>query len=282
METQSSHSSGSRVEQWIALALCAAVLAAGVLGQFFSNRPSDAGTFTPDWFCIAAAMLAAAGTIWWNGLSRWHRVQRALLWTGLLLMLWAANGLPFDLLRIAGFIPAGVDWSGLVTKTLALAAAVILAHLALMRPAESASTRSASWYGYAAFALALPYPVMRTCWALGGSLGLTQPGAAGEGFTPWLACTPWLLAAIVSLLLVPTWRWMPRRLLLISGWSATAIVATIAPAACWALVTKSVGGDPGIVGIADWVPGLFYISWFLWFIAAGAATRSYQLRSAAH
>jgi hypothetical protein len=30
-----------------------------------------------------------------------------------------------------------------------------------------------------------------------------------------------------------------------------------------------------------WVPGLFYGSWLLWPIAAGAATRSYQLRSAA-
>jgi hypothetical protein len=282
METQSAHSSGSRVERWIALALYAAVLAAGVPGQFFSIRPFDAGTFTPDWSCIAAAVLAAAGTIWWNGISRWHRVQRVLLWTGLLLMVWAANGLPFDLLRIVGLIPTGVDWSRLVTKTLALAASVILARLVLMRPAESASTRAASWYGYAAFALALPYPVMRTIWALGGTLGIMQPGAAGEGFTPWFACTPWLLAAVVSLLLVPTWRWMPRRLLLTTGWSATAIVATIAPAACWALVTQTVGGELGLEGISNWVPCLFYGSWFLWAIAAAAATRSYQIRSIAH
>jgi len=31
--------------------------------------------------------------------------------------------------------------------------------------------------------------------------------------------------------------------------------------------------------MATWVPYLFYTSWFLWAIAAGAATRSYQLRS---
>jgi hypothetical protein len=30
-----------------------------------------------------------------------------------------------------------------------------------------------------------------------------------------------------------------------------------------------------------WVFGLFYGSWFLWAIAAAAATRSYQVRSAA-
>ena len=59
------------------------------------------------------------------------------------------------------------------------------------------------------------------------------------------------------------------------------IVALVEPAACWALVKAlSSGGDPK-VGIATWVVGLFYGSWLLWAIAAGAATRSYQLRSAA-
>jgi hypothetical protein len=94
---------------------------------------------------------------------------------------------------------------------------------------------------------------------------------------------PWLLAAALSLLLVPTWRWMPRRLLLAAGWFATAVVALIGPAACWSLVKMLVvSGDPGTRGgIAVWVFGLFYGSWLLWAMAAGAATRSYQLRTAA-
>jgi hypothetical protein len=112
---------------------------------------------------------------------------------------------------------------------LALAAAVVLARLALARPAASASTRVASWYGYAAFVLALPYPVLRTHWALGGTLGLSRPGAA-----------------------------------------------------CWVMVTTLASGrDTGVKGIAVWVPCLFYGSWLLFAIAEGAATRSYQLRSAA-
>lgn len=51
---------------------------------------------------------------------------------------------------------------------------------------------------------------------------------------------------------------------------------------CWALVTALVAGSPnaGGGGIATWVFGLFYGSWLLWAIAVGAATRSYQLRSA--
>jgi hypothetical protein len=281
MESQSSHSLGSRAEPWIALALCTAVLAARTVEQLFRNRPAYAGTFAPYWLPLAAAGLAAAGIMTLNGRSQWLRVQRAMLWSGLLLMVWAANGLPLDLLRMTPLIPLGVDWPGLATRTLALAAAVVLARLALARPAAAVSTRAATWYGYAAFVLALPYPVLRTSWALGGTLGLMSPGAAGQGWAPWLASIPWLLAAALSLLLVSTWRWIPRRLLLVAGWSATAIVAMIGPAACWSLVTKlAVSGDLGLRGIATWVPGLFYGSWLLWAIAAGAATRSYQLRSA--
>ena len=136
------------------------------------------------------------------------RLRRALNWAGLLLMVWAANGLPFDLLRVVGLIPLPVDWPGLATRTLALAAAVVLARLALASPPDSASTREVSsthegsWYGYTAFLLALPYPILRTWWALGGTPGLSYPGAAGVGFEPWLLSIPWLLAAALSLLLV--------------------------------------------------------------------------------
>jgi hypothetical protein len=281
MESQRSHSPGRGGERWIALVLCAAVLAARVLEQLVRSRPVYAGTFAPYWLPLAAAGLAAAGIVRLSGRPEWLRVQRALLWSGLLLMVWAANGLPFDLLRLTPLVPLGVDWPGLATRTLALAAAVMLARLALARPAAPASTRAATWYGYAAFVLALPYPVLRTWWALGGTPGLMWPGAAGRGWAPWLLAIPWLLAAALSLLLVPTWRWMPRRLLLAAGWSATAIVAMVGPAACWALVTALVSGGDRKAGIALWVFGLFYGTWLLWAIAAGAATRSYQLRSAA-
>lgn len=195
-------------------------------------------------------------------------------------MVWVANGLPFDLLRLTGLIPMKVDWPGLVTRTMALAAAIVLARLALARPA---ATRPATWYGYAGFLLALPYPVLRTCWALGGTLGIARPGAAGQGWAPWVLAIPWLAAAGLSLLLIPTWRWrwLPRRLLLIAGWFATAIVALIGPAACWALGRALLSGHGPKSDIAVWVFALFYGSWLLWGIAAGAATRSYQLRTAA-
>jgi hypothetical protein len=208
-------------------------------------------------------------------------------------MVWAASGLLIDLLRVAGrlapgLMPQEVDWPGLATRTLALAAVVVLARHFLGSPAaplssrEVRSSRAAACYGYAAFALALTYPALKTCWALGGTLGLRWPGAEGlaGSFALWLPAVPWLLAAALSLLLVLTPRWMPRRPLLAAGWSATAVVAMFGPSACWAFVTGLIAGNADFGDIAPWVFGLFYGSWFLWAIAAAAATRAYQLRSA--
>lgn len=283
MESRSRHALGGRAEPWTALALCAAVPVAAALEQLYRDRPAYAEAFAPDWIPLAGAGLAAAGIVRSAGRPRWGRLRRALLWSGLLLMVWAANGLPLDWLHmVPGLMPSGIDWPGMATRTLALAAAIVLARLALARPAAATSTRAATWYGYAAFVVALPYPALRTAWALGGTLGLGWPGAAGRGWGPWMASIPWLLAAALSLLLVSRRSWLPRRLLLGAGWFATAVVAMVGPAACWSLVTRSVvgGDDPGLRGIATWVPALFYGSWLLWAIAAAAATRSYQLRSA--
>ena len=55
----------------------------------------------------------------------------------------------------------------------------------------------------------------------------------------------------------------------------------IGPIACWSMVSGLIGGDADFGGMAGRVYGLVYGSWFLWAVAAGAATRSYQLGSAA-
>jgi hypothetical protein len=281
VESESSHIPGNKAERWIAMTLCSAVLVVGLVQKLIPDRPGHAESFAPGWISLAAAILAVAGIMQLNDRPRWLRVQRALLWGGILLMVWTANGLPFDLLRLTPLMPSGIDLPGMATRTLALAAVVALARLALVRPAASESTRAASWYGYAAFVLAMPYPVLRTCWAFGGAIGLTYPGAAGSGFAPLLIAIPWLLAAALSLLLVSPRPGISRRLLLVAGWSATAIVAMIGPAAFWSMITMIVSGEvQTIKGMATWVPCLFYTSWFLFAIAAGAATRSYQLRTA--
>ena len=273
---------GSETERWVGLALCAAMLLGWAVEHLVPDRPTYAQIFAPDGLPLVAALFAVAGLMPLEGSPQGLRAQRALRWSGLLLLVWAANGLPLDVLRAAGLIPLGVDWPGLATRAAALAAALVLARLSLARTAALGSARPATWYGYAAFAFALPYPVLRTIWALGGTLGLMWPGAAGQGFEPWLLSIPWVVAAGLSLFLVSPPHWMPRRLLLLGGWCGTAVVAMIGPAACWARVSAwASGGDTGFVGIEIWVPALFYGSWLLWAIAAAAATRSYQLRSAA-
>ncbi|HIH03363.1 MAG TPA: hypothetical protein HA263_05785 [Methanoregulaceae archaeon] len=289
MEAHRSRLPGNRPAIWIAAALCAAVAAAAAVEQSVPDRPAYAEAFAPDWLPLAAAGLALAGiALRLRARPRWPHLQGALSWSGLLLMVWAAGGLPIDLLRVAGLVvpglmPSGVDWPGLATRAVALAAAVVLAGLALERPAARSHSGAAAWYGYVALALALPYPVFKTWWALGGTVGLRWPGADGlaGSLALWLPAVPWLLAAAVSLLLVSTPRWMPRRLLLAAGWSAAAIVAVVGPAACWSLVSGLIGGDSDFGGMAGWVFGLFYSCWFLWAIAAAAATWSYQVRSAA-
>ncbi len=272
---------GRVAEPWIGLTLCAAVVLAWVVGHLVPSQATYAQAFAPDSLPLIAAGFAAIGLMPLQGPTQRLPAQRVVRWGGLLLMVWTANGLPLDVFRVVGLIPLGVDWPGLVLRTMALATAVVLARPALVDPAVPPSTLPSAWYGYAAFALALPYPVLRTHWALGGTLGLLWPGAAGAGFVPWLASIPWLVAAGLSLFLVYPPRWMPRRLLLVGGWSATAIVGMIGPAACWALVVGVISGV-GVAtgGIELWVFALFYGSWLLWAIAAALATRSYQVRCA--
>jgi len=281
MESDITNSSGNKFKHWIALALCAAVLIAGVLKLLIVDRPDNADSFAPGWISLASSVLAAAGIIQFNIGSRWLHVQRVLLWGAILLMVWTANGLPFDLLRLTPLMPQETDWPGMATRMLALAAVVMLARIALARQKYSEPNHTIKWYGYAAFILALPYPVLRTCWAFGGSIGLMQQGAAGTGFAPLIIAIPWVLAAVLSLLLVSKRPRLPRRLLLAAGWTATTIVAMIGPAAFWMIITSIVkGGVKGPTDMAAWVPLLFYTSWFLFAIAIGAATLSYQLRSA--
>ncbi|HEX2393918.1 MAG TPA: hypothetical protein VHI78_01150 [Bacteroidales bacterium] len=281
--SQSSLKPVSKVEEWIGIILCILVLASGIVERLVHVPLSYDAKFSPVFLPFIAAIIAATGFIRLNDHSRWLGMQQILRWTGLFLMIWTANGLPLDLLRLTPLMPPGIDWPGFITKALAFATAVVLARLVMKRPDNLMTTNIATWYGYAAFVLALPYPIMRTLWALGGTIGLIKPGAAGEGFLPWLASIPWILAAILSLLLITTSRWKPRRLLLTAGWFATGIVAMIGPAAFWFIISSLVTGtdsDGSGIGIKFWVPCLFYSSWFFWSIAAAAATRSYQLRSA--
>lgn len=272
-------------ETWVALVLCGAVLVAALVQPLIPGRPTYAAVFAPDWTGIAAAILGGlAATASLRGNRPPSLPQRVLAWSACLLLTWASGGLLLDLLRVVGLIPLGVDVPGTVTRALALAATVVLAHLTLFRAPREPRGQPPGWFGWVACVFALPYPLLKTWWALGGTLGLTGGGVGDElagSFVLWLPSVPFVLAAVLSLLLVPAWRRIPRWLLLTAGWVATATAANVGPAACWALVAATLSGSPGPEGMATWVTPLFYGSWLLFAFAIGAATRSYQLRSAA-
>jgi hypothetical protein len=272
-----------RLWLWIALTLSIATLALRLL----LPSPAQTQPLVPTWILPLLSLFCVSGIVYSDGRPEFLRINRTLIWCALLLTVWVANKLPFDLLNMSGLIrnPATnmapvVDWTGFLTRSFAFATVIILGRLALARPADVGSDRPALWYGYAAFVLALPYPVIRIIWAFGGMLGLSVPGAGGVGISPLLFAIPWIMAAVLSLLLVSPRQWKSRRFMLVSGWTATAIVAMIGPIAVWTLISGTLQHNlEGPPGMSIWVPCLFYISWFLWAIAAGAATRSYQLRS---
>ena len=83
----------SRLEPWIALALCAAVAVAAGTAATRSRSARLPETFGPSWLPLAAAGVAAVGILMRLTGSPQLRLRRALSWSGLLLMLWAAGGL---------------------------------------------------------------------------------------------------------------------------------------------------------------------------------------------
>jgi hypothetical protein len=264
--------------QWIALVLSTAVMAATAV-RFQAQAHSMDEVLTLPIFTVLCIMgMIISGEI--------PQIMRFLNWMALLMSIWIANKLPFDFLTMAGLIgnpvthqPVPVDWPGFVARALALIAAIFLGRMALALPIDVVRRRPASFYGYVAFILALPYPVFRILWAFGAAPGLYKAGAGGEGFSPLLLAIPWVLAAILSLMLITPKKWKPRRLILFAGWTASAIVSTIGPAGFWALVNNQTVAGPGAPAMAMWVFYLFYGSWSLFAIAIAAATRSYQIRS---
>lgn len=125
MESVSCSSLRSKVERWIVLFLCTLLLLIWVFGRFILHRPVEADAFPTFWLPIASTMLAVSGIIQLGHSPLWLRIQKTLLWSSVLLMLWVANGLIFDFLALAGLIgdPSTgqrmiVDYLGMVTRIL--------------------------------------------------------------------------------------------------------------------------------------------------------------------
>lgn len=265
----------------------------------------------PSWVTPAAAALAILGAVAMTAPHRYLRVVLALNGVALTLLVWAAGGVLFDIVMTISwlvvpdfFMP---DWPSGAARGLSLVTALLSFRATVryrrcvrgecVRCGQSPSTppiRQRLWLGYAAFLLGLPYPILKTHWALGGTIGLDYPNPARDGFTSgWLVVPAALVGLVLSLALVHRWgriwpRWVPglagkptpRGLLLFGGWFGTGLLLTMGfPGIAEILQSLEGRPTPPVEGMHEWPSTLFYASWFLWGLVFAPATRLYQLRT---
>ncbi|QKG23222.1 hypothetical protein [Actinomadura verrucosospora] len=260
-------------ELTVSRALVAAGIAAGVAALVPHQVTYDKG-FAPPWATLAGAALAVAFAL------------RGSAWTGRIaavLLLWAGGGAVLDAFRAffwATGIPAGefaqVNWGGASMRAAGLLAAGLVVAM-LARGAEG-PWRERPWLGYAAFALAFPYPLLKLYWSLGGTVA--RPDPYTEGF-PYMESVMLAGGAVLSLALVQDWgRRLPRRALLVPAWTATGALVSMGALAGFGSLSQALGltdgpvdfGAPASVAMV----GTVYGSWLLFGLALGGATLTYQ------
>lgn len=255
----------------------------------------------PGWATPLAAAASVFGAALLMSPLRARRVLVAINGAAVLLLLLAAGGILFDLLRVFGLMDLLTDWPMFATRAFALTSAILLFRATALRVRELAGTCARCggpaaapphWLGYLGVLFALPYPVIKTNWALGGTIGLDYPDPARDGFTSgWLAVPAALIGIVLSLALVHRWgriwpRWVPglagrptpRWLLLFGGWFGTALLFTMGPAgSATALADLISGTSPNaIAGMHYWPGALFYASWMCWALVLGPSVYLYQ------
>ncbi|GAA4590619.1 hypothetical protein GCM10023194_47860 [Planotetraspora phitsanulokensis] len=264
-----------------ALAAAAAALVATAVSTALPDLPADVDYtrgFCPPWMTVTAALLAMVAVAL---AVREHRGALVAGWVAAVLLLWSAGGVVLDVFRaffwITG-IPAGtfsqVDWPGMLTRSISLMAAALI--VALMLPGTQVPGRP--WFGYAAFALAFPYPLAKIYWWLGGTVG--RPEIYQEGF-PIGELIMLAVGAAGSLALARSWgRRLPRRIILAGGWTATATLTTMGIMSVFGALSQALRLTDGPVRFDDagnvLTVGFVYGSWLLYGLALGAATLVYQ------
>ncbi|RZQ62310.1 hypothetical protein [Amycolatopsis suaedae] len=254
-----------------------------------------------DWAAVAAGVLGMVAVAASARGAGW--AARVLAWGCCGVLLAVGGVVIFDVVMTVAHVAdltgpealRPVDWPGAVTRLLCLTSAALLVSANrrdVSAPCVHLPRQPPRWrnvFGYLAFALSLPYPVLKTTWALGGRLGLTRSDFV-QGFDAgWLPVVPALVGSVGALVLVQRWgrivpswvpvlgdRQVPRWPVLAGGWLATAVLCSIGPAAVYKGLQYL--GQPES-GLESWVPLTFYASWLLWGVALGGATLTYQQRT---
>ncbi|GAA2812017.1 hypothetical protein [Saccharopolyspora taberi] len=261
----------------------------------------------PAWVTPAGAIAGIAAAIALP--TRRHRTAFTITGVALVLLLWSAGGLLFDIVMPITWLLVPdwpmPDWPMGATRALALTSAILLFRALVRRRRQlrgeclgcgwgGEPVRQRLWLGYAGLLFGLPYPVLKTIWALGGTIGLDYPVPERDGFTSgWLVVPVALVGLVLSPALVHRWgriwpRWVPglagkptpRGLLLFGGWFGSALLLTMGIPAVMLELGFTGGVQPRpIPGMHAWPSALFYTSWFFWGLVLTPATRLYQLRT---
>jgi len=165
------------------------------------------------------------------------------------------------------------------------------------RAGEATQTPATVWPGYVACALGLLYAAISAYWALGGDTGLATVGGAIEDLartrTPLALAVAWgaaVLKGIAALLALPlVRRWglrLPRRLLLLACWGASAVLILYGGSfvAVGALVLVGIipGAPPEQQFALRWHVALWDMWFLLWGLALAAAAWLFVRRTATH
>jgi len=202
-------------------------------------------------------------------------LARVLVVALLALTGWSVAQLLFDGLRMVGLVPLPVSWSGFGLRLLLLLAATAALVPLLTAARENRGRcdqcgrvlpgplgRVPRWPIIVALFFALPYPLFRISWLLGGTVGRTADAAADPALEVTMAAAGLLLVALALVLLVgqgPGWL---RAVLGVTGLVVGGLLAvTFGPAAVATAVAAATGGLDDMLGMAWWIPLLFYGSW---------------------
>lgn len=208
---------------------------------------------------------------------------------------WSVTMLPFDALRVVRLVPLPLSGWGVVLRVLLLVAATT-ALVPVLRAQRARMERCSTcgrvvpgrldamprWPAVVALIFALPYPVLRVVWALGGTFGTTGEPLDLEPTVAWGAAIAGLgLVGFAVLLLVgkgPSWA---RALFglggLLAGTGLTVIGALAASLALTTLAADGLDASPGS-GLAAWTFLIVYGSWFVAGLGVLAASWRYWAR----
>jgi hypothetical protein len=266
-----------------ALSVAAATTAMVILTTQLSTQLLDYGVgLVPaaiPWLAAVLSVVAAAVGAWHRGST--SAAGALVLGALAVVTAWAVAMLPFDALRVVGLIPLPLSAWGLVMRLLLLVAATTAA-IPVLRSRRARQARCIAcdrvlpgrldrlprWPARVAVVFALPYPVLRVVWALGGTFGTSGDPLEMDAAVAWgAAIVGWVLVAFTVLLLIgrgPLWA---RALFGLGGLIAGAALTTVGGLAAFGtltlLATQGIDSSQGSAGLSTWVFELVYGSWFI-------------------